>query len=191
LVVSRMIWPDKPMLPGQSHSLKAWGLLLGEHKTDYGGGFDAFSQEMMDYCVQDTVVTAKIYQYQEKFRTDNEKAIAMEMVLNGRFLSADEALRYGLVNRVVPTEEYLEEAISLASEIAQRCDLTIISGDDSLTLPLASVGGKGVISVAANIVPADVKAMTDFILQGDFISARQWHKKLFNLCKNRRIQEQY
>jgi len=79
LVVSRMIWPDKPMLPGQSHSLKAWGLLLGEHKTDYGGGFDAFSQEMLDYCVQDTVVTAKIYQYQEKFKTDNEKAIAMEM----------------------------------------------------------------------------------------------------------------
>ncbi len=71
-----------------------------------------------------------------------------------------------------------------ASEIAMRCDLTILSGDDSLTLPLASVGGKGVISVVANIVPADVKAMTDLILEGDLISARKWHRKLFALSKN-------
>ena len=71
-----------------------------------------------------------------------------------------------------------------ASEIATRCDLTIISGDDSLTLPIASVGGKGVISVVANIVPADVKAMTDLILEGDFVSALKWHKKLFALCRN-------
>jgi len=71
-----------------------------------------------------------------------------------------------------------------ASEIASRCDITILSGDDSLTLPLASVGGKGVISVVANIVPADVKAMTDLILEGDFVSARKWHNKLFALSKN-------
>jgi len=70
-----------------------------------------------------------------------------------------------------------------ASEIAVLCDITIISGDDSMTLPLASVGGKGVISVVANVVPADVKAMTDLILEGDLVSARQWHKKLFTLAK--------
>jgi 4-hydroxy-tetrahydrodipicolinate synthase len=74
-------------------------------------------------------------------------------------------------------------SLDQASEIASRCDITIISGDDSLTLPLASVGGKGVISVVANIVPADVKAMTDLILQGDFVSALKWHKKLFTLSK--------
>jgi 4-hydroxy-tetrahydrodipicolinate synthase len=75
-------------------------------------------------------------------------------------------------------------SLDMASEIAVRCDLTILSGDDSLTLPIASVGGKGVISVVANIVPADVKAMTDLILEGDFTSARQWHNKLFTLCRN-------
>jgi len=75
-------------------------------------------------------------------------------------------------------------SLDQASEIAARCDITIISGDDSLTLPLASVGGKGVISVVANIVPADVKAMTDLILEGDLVSARQWHNKLFALCKS-------
>ena len=75
-------------------------------------------------------------------------------------------------------------SLDQASEIMMRCDITLISGDDSLTLPLASVGGKGVISVVANIVPADVKALTDLILEGDLVSARQWHKKLFVLSKN-------
>ena len=75
-------------------------------------------------------------------------------------------------------------SLDQASDIATRCDITIVSGDDSLTLPLASIGGKGVISVVANIVPADVKAMTDLILEGDLVSARQWHKKLFTLCKS-------
>jgi 4-hydroxy-tetrahydrodipicolinate synthase len=74
--------------------------------------------------------------------------------------------------------------LDMASEIATLCDITILSGDDSLTLPLASVGGKGVISVVANIVPADVKAMTDLILEGDLISARKWHRKLFTLSKS-------
>ena len=69
------------------------------------------------------------------------------------------------------------------SEIALTADLTILSGDDSMTLPIASVGGKGVISVVANIVPTDVKAMTDAILEGDFATARQWHNKLFAMSK--------
>lgn len=53
------------------------------------------------------------------------KAVAMEMVLNGRFLTAAEAERYGLVNRVVPAEVYLEEAIKLASEIAARAPVAV------------------------------------------------------------------
>jgi enoyl-CoA hydratase len=48
------------------------------------------------------------------------KAVAMEMVLNARYLSAAEAQRYGLVNRVYPVEVYVEEAIRLANDIAAR-----------------------------------------------------------------------
>ena len=73
--------------------------------------------------------------------------------------------------------------LDMASEVAITTDLTILSGDDSLTLPIASVGGKGVISVVANIVPTDVKALTDAILEGDFASARKWHQKLFKMSK--------
>jgi len=53
------------------------------------------------------------------------KAIAMEMVLNNRTLTAEEALRFGMVNRVVPVERFLEEACALAQEIAGRAPLAV------------------------------------------------------------------
>ena len=53
------------------------------------------------------------------------KAVAMEMALNGRFLSAQEALDYHLVNRVVPVENYLDEAMKLAAAIAERAPLSV------------------------------------------------------------------
>jgi enoyl-CoA hydratase len=53
------------------------------------------------------------------------KALAMEMVLNGRFLSAGEAYQFGLVNRVVPVENHLEEAVKLAAEIAGRAPIAL------------------------------------------------------------------
>jgi 4-hydroxy-tetrahydrodipicolinate synthase len=101
----------------------------------------------------------------------------------GAGMTPETIVRLAEVENIVAIKE-ATGSLDQASEIAILCDITIISGDDSLTLPLASVGGKGVISVAANIVPADVKAMTDLILGNDLVSARQWHKKLFTLCKN-------
>jgi len=101
----------------------------------------------------------------------------------GTGLAPETVARLAEIENIVAIKE-ATGSLDQASEIASRCDITIISGDDSLTLPLASVGGKGVISVVANIVPADVKAMTDLILEGDFVSARKWHKKLFALSKN-------
>lgn len=101
----------------------------------------------------------------------------------GAGMTPETIARLSEIENIVAVKE-ATGSLDQASEITARCDITIISGDDSLTLPLASVGGKGVISVVANIVPADVKAMTDLILEGDLVSARQWHKKLFTLCKS-------
>ncbi|MDX1614651.1 MAG: enoyl-CoA hydratase-related protein [Candidatus Promineifilaceae bacterium] len=53
------------------------------------------------------------------------KALAMEMVLNGRQLTAEEAQQYGLVNRVVPAELYLDEALKLGAEIAERAPVAV------------------------------------------------------------------
>jgi 4-hydroxy-tetrahydrodipicolinate synthase len=74
-------------------------------------------------------------------------------------------------------------SLDIASEIASLCDITILSGDDSLTLPLMSVGGKGVISVLSNIIPAKVKALTVAGLAGDYVAARALHIELFPLFK--------
>lgn len=60
------------------------------------------------------------------------KAVAMEMVLNNRTLSAEEALGFGLVNRVVPVESYLDEALKLAAEIAQRAPLALQAGKEAV-----------------------------------------------------------
>jgi enoyl-CoA hydratase len=53
------------------------------------------------------------------------KALAMEMILNDRKLNAQEALLYGLVNRVVPTPDYLNEALKLAQEIGSRAPVAV------------------------------------------------------------------
>lgn len=60
------------------------------------------------------------------------KALAMEVVLNNRTLTADEALSFGLVNRVVPVERYLEEALMLAAEIAARAPLAVRLGKEAV-----------------------------------------------------------
>ncbi|MBM4425524.1 MAG: enoyl-CoA hydratase [Chloroflexi bacterium] len=60
------------------------------------------------------------------------KAIAMEVVLNGRFLSAEEAYRFGLCNRVAPVEQYLGEALRLANEIAARAPLAVRFGKEAV-----------------------------------------------------------
>jgi enoyl-CoA hydratase len=60
------------------------------------------------------------------------KAIAMEMVLTGRMISADEALRFGLINKVVPVEFYLREAIDWAREIASKPPVAVRLIKDSI-----------------------------------------------------------
>jgi len=101
----------------------------------------------------------------------------------GAGLTPDTIVRLAQLENIVAIKDATGK-LDQVSEIATRCDLTILSGDDSLTLPIAAVGGKGVISVVANIVPADVKALTDLILEGDFVQARRWHEKLFALSRN-------
>lgn len=72
------------------------------------------------------------------------KAIAMEMVLNDRRLSAEEALHYGLVNRVASVEDYLEEAVQLAGEVAVRAPLAIQLGKRAVNHAFDSFLSEGI-----------------------------------------------
>lgn len=63
-------------------------------------------------------------------------------------------------------------------------DFTVLSGDDSLTLPMIAVGAQGVISVASNVIPKEMGDMVRFALAGDFAAARQLHQKFYPLFHN-------
>lgn len=71
-----------------------------------------------------------------------------------------------------------------ASHILAATDLTLLSGDDSMTLPLLAIGGRGVISVVGNIIPQDVIALLRAFEDGQWDVARQMHLKLFPLCRD-------
>jgi enoyl-CoA hydratase len=73
------------------------------------------------------------------------KAMAMEMVLNNRHLTAEEALRYGLVNRVAPVEQYLDEAIRLAAEIAERAPVAVRLGKEAVNRAFETNLSEGVL----------------------------------------------
>jgi 4-hydroxy-tetrahydrodipicolinate synthase len=75
-------------------------------------------------------------------------------------------------------------SIDGASELLATCpDIEVYSGDDSMTYPLMALGGQGVISVIANIIPKEVKALTEPALAGDLCAARKQHFALFGLSK--------
>jgi 4-hydroxy-tetrahydrodipicolinate synthase len=71
-----------------------------------------------------------------------------------------------------------------ASQIVALTDLTVLSGDDSLTLPLLAIGGRWVISVVGNIVPKDMLALLAAFEAGKLADACRWHHKLFQLCRD-------
>jgi len=71
-----------------------------------------------------------------------------------------------------------------ASQIIAETDLTVLSGDDSVTLPLMALGGRGVISVIGNIVPHDMIAMCKAFDSGDMAEARRLHYKTFTLARD-------
>jgi len=71
-----------------------------------------------------------------------------------------------------------------ASQVLAATDLTVLSGDDSMTLPLLAIGGRGVVSVVGNLVPADMKALIDAFDSSDLATARKLHGRLFTLCRD-------
>lgn len=86
----------------------------------------------------------------------------------------------------IPTIVAIKEAtgsMDQTSHILSLCDITVLSGDDSLTLPLLALGAKGVISVASNILPEAVASMVDAYFAGNIAEARAIHYRLFPVCR--------
>lgn len=75
-------------------------------------------------------------------------------------------------------------SVEQVCEILSRCDITVLSGDDSLTFPMMAVGGKGVISVAANIIPNAISELVHQFLEGSIDETKQIHYKYWKLFKD-------
>ncbi|MBQ4106876.1 MAG: 4-hydroxy-tetrahydrodipicolinate synthase [Lentisphaeria bacterium] len=70
-------------------------------------------------------------------------------------------------------------SVERVSAIRDLCDITVLSGDDSLTLPMMAVGATGVISVASNIIPAEVSELVAAFLNGNLARAQELHRKYY------------
>jgi 4-hydroxy-tetrahydrodipicolinate synthase len=87
----------------------------------------------------------------------------------------------------IPNITMVKEAtgsLDQCSQILLSTKLTVLSGDDSLTLPMMAVGAEGVISVVGNIVPEWMLSLVNSANERDFAEAQQWHRKLFLLCRD-------
>ena len=91
--------------------------------------------------------------------------------------------RLGEIPSIVAVKESTG-SMDQASFILTGSNLTVLSGDDSLTLPLLALGGSGVVSVVGNIVPQDVQRMLKAWQSGNVAEAQKWHGKLFPLCRD-------
>jgi len=88
----------------------------------------------------------------------------------------------------IPNIIGVKEASGSISQMIDVCkllpsDFIILSGDDALTLPLMAIGGRGVISVASNEIPADMVEMVTAAARGDFAAARRVHNRILPLMQ--------
>jgi 4-hydroxy-tetrahydrodipicolinate synthase len=101
----------------------------------------------------------------------------------GRNIEVDTIERLAKVGPVVAVKE-AAGSLDQVSDILVRTNLTVLSGDDSLTLPMLAVGAEGVVSVVGNLVPKDVSGLVAAFGRSDLTEARRAHAKLFPLCRD-------
>ncbi|PYY24299.1 MAG: 4-hydroxy-tetrahydrodipicolinate synthase [Acidobacteria bacterium] len=88
----------------------------------------------------------------------------------------------------IPNIIAVKEASGSMTQIAEVLnvvpdDFIVFSGDDAVTLPVISLGGRGIISVASNVIPAELSKMTQAALDGDWVSARKLHRRYLPLMQ--------
>lgn len=102
----------------------------------------------------------------------------------GKEIPLDVVKRLAAHENVIAIKE-AAGSVERVSAIKNMCpDFTVLSGDDSLAIPMISVGAEGVISVASNVIPKEMSDMIRAALQGDFKTAGKTHAKLYPLFHN-------
>lgn len=101
----------------------------------------------------------------------------------GRNIDPPTVARLAKIGRFVAIKE-ASGSLDQVSEVLESTDLSVLSGDDSLTLPMLALGADGVVSVAANLVPREMIALVEAFARGDLDEARRIHFRVFPLCRD-------
>lgn len=125
------------------------------------------------------------------FKTVSEAADKPVVIYNvpgrtGANMTADTAIRLAEdCPNIIGTKE-ASGNYQQVSEIIRRAPegFSVLSGDDDMTFAFMATGGQGVVSVASNVAPVEVKALTEAMLRGDFLKARELHHRLSPLFRN-------
>lgn len=99
-------------------------------------------------------------------------------------ISVDTIARLHAEHKNIVAVKHATGSLDGASELAAASDITILSGDDPLTLPMMSIGATGVISVLGNLLPTEMSALCASALAGDWDAARRWHDRLYPLSRD-------
>lgn len=102
----------------------------------------------------------------------------------GREIPLDIVRRLAAHPKIIAIKEAAGNVDRVSAIKRMLPDFTVLSGDDALTLPMISVGAQGVISVASNIIPAEMSEMVRLAVAGDFVAARRLHIKYYELFTN-------
>ncbi|MFH1847299.1 MAG: 4-hydroxy-tetrahydrodipicolinate synthase [Candidatus Omnitrophota bacterium] len=100
----------------------------------------------------------------------------------GISLAPDTVARLSKIDNIVAIKE-AAGSVQQVVDILSLCDIVVMSGDDSLTLPFMSVGARGVVSVAANIIPEKIHDLVQTWTDGDLEESRKIHYEIMDLCK--------
>lgn len=98
-------------------------------------------------------------------------------------ISVDTIVKLRSDNPNIVAVKHATGVVETACDLMQRCDITVLSGDDPLTLPLMSVGAVGVVSVVGNLLPFEMSSFVNAALAGDWETARTWNERLFPVSR--------
>jgi len=102
----------------------------------------------------------------------------------GREIPVDVVARLARHPNIVAVKEAAGSVERVSAIKNQVPDFTVLSGDDSLALPMMSVGAEGVISVASNVIPREMSDMVRLALAGEFAKARELHQRFYPLFRD-------
>lgn len=168
------------VMPGTGSNSTAEAIRLSKHAAESGA--DALLQVAPYY---NKPTQQGLY---EHFKALAEEVETQHCIYNipgrtGRNIEPETLIRLAEIPNITMVKE-ATGSMDQASAVLAETNLSLLSGDDSMTLPYLSVGGIGVISVVGNIVPKDVIAMVSAYRSGDLQEAQKLHFKLFPLSRD-------